>query len=81
MVDETARTEAARNELQKARARLTRIGEEVRDWVSGILIDTTTLIEKVIEAFDSLARGGTPEEEPFKEDPEEDDQASSSDAN
>ena len=56
---------------------MTRIGEEVRDRVSGVLVDTTTLIEEVIEAFNSLAREGTPEEEPF----EEDDQASGSDAN
>ena len=81
VVDEMARTEAARNELQRVRARLTRIGKKIRDWASGILIDTTTLIEEVIEAFDSLAREGTPEKEPFKEDPEKDDQASSSDAN
>ena len=29
VVDETARTEAARNEIQRARARWIRIGEEV----------------------------------------------------
>ena len=48
VVDEMARAEAARDELQRARARLTRIGEEVRNRAAGILADTTMLIDEVM---------------------------------
>ncbi|XP_071917060.1 uncharacterized protein [Coffea arabica] len=48
VVDEMARTETARDELQRARARLTRIGEEVRNRAAGILADTTMLIDEVM---------------------------------
>ena len=44
---------------------------EVRDRAAGILANTTMLIDEVIEAVNSLTREGTPEEEPFEEDPEE----------
>ena len=46
--------EAARDEVQRARARLTRIGEEVRDRVSGILADTTMSIDEVMEVVQNL---------------------------
>ena len=47
----------------------------------GILANTTILIEEVIDAVESSVHEGTPEEEPFEEDPEEEVQASGSDAN
>ena len=70
-MDEIARAKAAHDELQRARTRLTRIGEEVRDRVFGILVDTTMLIDEVMEVVQSPVQEGI-EEEPFEEDPEED---------
>ena len=68
-MNELVRAEAARDELQRARARLTRIREVVRDRTSGILTDTTMLIDDVMDVVQSPVQEGT-EEEPFEEDPE-----------
>ena len=72
VIDEWTRAEAASNEFQRTRARLARVVKEVRDRAVGILADTTMLIEEVIDAVESSVHEGTPEEEPFDEDPEED---------
>ena len=69
VVNEMARTEAARDEVRRVRARLTRIVEEVRDRASGILADTSMLIDEVMDTVQSLVPEGT-EEDP-EEDPEE----------
>ena len=50
MVDELARIEAAHDEIQRTRARLARVVEEVWDQAAGILADTTMLIEEVMDA-------------------------------
>ena len=49
VVDEMARAEATHDEIQRARARLTRIGEEIRDRASGILAEAIMLIDEVME--------------------------------
>ena len=71
VVGEMARAEVARDELQRVRARLTRIGEEIQDRASGILADTTMLIDEVMDVVQRPIQDDT-EEEPFEEDPEED---------
>ena len=71
VVDEIARAEAARDEFQRVRARLTRIGEKVRDRASGILANTTMLIDEMMDVMQSPVQEGT-KGEPFEEDPEED---------
>ena len=65
VVNEIARTEAARDEVWRVRGQLTRIVEEVRDRVSGILAGTSMLIDEVIDTVQSLVPEGT------EEDPEE----------
>ena len=81
MIDERTRVETASDELQRTRARLDRVVQEVRDRTIGIVADTTMSIEEVIDAVESLTREGTPEEEPFEEDPEEEVQIGGSAAN
>ena len=71
MVDEVARTEAAHDEIRRVRARLTRIVEEVWDRASGILADTSMLIDEVIDTIQSPTLEGTPEKENPEEHPEE----------
>ena len=80
VVDERTRAEAARDD-QRIRARLARIVEEIWDRAVGILADTIILMKEVIDAVKSPIHAGTLEEEPFEEDPEEEIQASGSDAN
>ena len=70
VVDEMARAEAARDEFQRVRARLTIIGKKVRDRVFGILADATMLIDAVMEVVQNPIYEGI-EEETFEEDPEE----------
>ena len=65
VVNEIARTEAARDEVWRVRGQLTRIVEEVRDRVSGILAGTSMLIDEVMDTVQSLVPEGT------EEDPEE----------
>ena len=69
VVDEIVWAEAARDELQRARARLTRIGEEVRDRATGILADTTMLIDEMMDVVQSPAQEEDPEEDPEEEIP------------
>ena len=45
--------------------------EEVRDRVSGILADTTMLIDEVMDTVQSPAPEGTPEENPEEDSEEE----------
>ena len=71
VIDERTGAEAAYDEFQRTRVRLVGIVEEVRDRAVGILTDTTMLIEEMIDAIESPIHEGTPEEEPFEEDPEE----------
>ena len=71
VIDERTRAETASIEFQRTTARLTRVVEEVGDRAAGILADTTMLIEEVIDAVESPVCEGTPKEEPFEEDPEE----------
>ena len=71
VVDEMARAEAARDEVRRVRARLTRIVEEVRDRASGILADTSMLIDEVMDIVQNPAPKGTPKEEDPEEDPKE----------
>ena len=68
MVDERARAEAARDEVRRVRARLTRIVKEVRDRASGILADTSMLIDEVMDTVRSPVQEGT-EEDPEEEVP------------
>nr|XP_027066234.1 uncharacterized protein LOC113692084 [Coffea arabica] len=67
VVDEMAWAETARDKLQRARARLTRICEEVRDRASGILADTTMLIDEVMDVMQSPVQKGTEEEWPINQ--------------
>ena len=67
--DEVARAEGARDEVQRAKARLTRIGEEVRDRAAGILADTTMRIDEVMNVVQSPAQEEDPEEDPEEEIP------------
>ena len=60
MIDERTRIEAAGVKLQRIRARLVRVVEEVWDRTAGILIDTTILIVEAIEAVESPTREDTP---------------------
>ena len=69
MIDERARVVAARDQVQRIRARLVRVVEEVKERAAGILADTTMLIDKMGDGVESLAYKGTSEEEPFEEDP------------
>ena len=71
VVDEVVRVEAVRDEFQRTRTRLTRVVEEVRDRVVGILADTTMLIKEVTDAVQNPVPESTPEEEPFEKDSEE----------
>ena len=61
-----ATAEVTCDEFQRVRARLFRIGEEVRDRASGIMADATMLIDEVMEVVQS------PVQEDTEEDPEED---------
>ena len=81
MIDERVTAVAARDQVQRTRARLVRVVEEVKERATGILADTTMLIDEVVDAVESSAHEGTAEEEPFEEDPEEEVQTSSSAAN
>ena len=65
MVDEMDRAEAARDEIQRARAQLTRIGEEVQDRASGILADATMLIDEVMEVVQSPVQEGCEDSKNF----------------
>ena len=69
LVDEVARAEATRDDLQRARAQLTRIGEEVRDRAFGIMADATMLIDEVMEVVQNPIQEKDPEEDPEEEVP------------
>ena len=60
---EVATAAVTREELQRTRARLTRLGEEVRDRVSGILADATRLVDEVMDVVQSPDQEEDPEEE------------------
>ena len=81
VIDERVRVEAAHDQVQRTRARLVRVVEEVKDRAAGILTNTTMLIDEVVNGVESSALEGTEEEEPFEEDPEEEVQTSCSAAN
>ena len=66
LAGEVATAEVTREELQRTMARLTRLGEEVRDRDSGILTDTGRLVDEVMD----LIQSPDPEED-SEEDPEE----------
>ena len=67
LAGEVATAEVTHDEIQRTRARFIRLGEEIRDRASGVLADTTMLIEEMMEVVQNPAQ----EEDP-KEDPEED---------
>ena len=73
LAGEVATVEVTHDEFQKARARPTRIGEEVRDRASEIMADATMLFDVVMEAVQSPVQEGVEEdpEENLEEDPEE----------
>ena len=64
-----ARVESACDELQRVRARLIRIGEDVRDQTAGILADTTMLIDEVMDGVQSPTQEEDPEEKIPPDDP------------
>nr|XP_027101081.1 uncharacterized protein LOC113720405 [Coffea arabica]XP_027117500.1 uncharacterized protein LOC113734925 [Coffea arabica] len=60
---EVATAAVTREELQRTRARLTRLGEEVRDRVSEILADATKMIDGVMDIIQSPNQEEDPEKE------------------
>ena len=66
---EVATAAVTREELQRTRARLTRLGEEVRDRASGILADATEMIDRVSDIVQSPVQGEDLEEDPEEEIP------------
>ena len=66
---EVATAAVVREELQSTRARLTRLGEEVRDRASKILTDATEMIEGVSDIVQSSVQGEDLEEDPEEEIP------------
>ena len=69
LVGEVATVEVIRDELQKVRVRLTRIGEEIHDRAFGIMADATMLIDEVMEVVQNPVQEEDPEEDPEKEVP------------
>ena len=63
VVNEMTKAEVARDELQRVRARLTRIGEEVRDGAFEILAGTSMLIDDIMDVVQSPVQEEDPEEE------------------
>ena len=63
LASEVATTEVTREELQRARPRLFSLGEEVRDWASGILTNTGRLVDEVIDIIHSPDQEKDPKEE------------------
>ena len=63
LASEVGTAEVTRDELQRARARLTRLGEELRDRASGILADTGRLVDEVMDIIQSPDQEEDPEEE------------------
>ena len=53
LAGEVATAKVTREELQRARARLIRLGEEIRDRDSGILADTGRLVDAVMDIIQS----------------------------
>ena len=70
LAGEVATAEVTHDEFQRVRARLTRIGEEVRDRAFEIMADATMLIDEVMEVVQSPVQEEDPEED-LEEDPEE----------
>ena len=70
LAGEVATAEVIRDEIQRTRARLTRLGEEIRDQVSGILSDTSMLVDGVVDIIQNSTQEEDPEED-LEEDPEE----------
>ena len=69
-MDKVARVEDTRDEFQRARARLTKIGKVVCDRASRIMVDATILIDDVMEVIQSPVQEEDQEDDP-EEDPEE----------
>ena len=69
LAGEVATDAVTREELQRTRARLTRLGKEVRDQASGILTDATMIIEGGTDIVQSPVREEDPEKDPEEEIP------------
>nr|XP_027122247.1 uncharacterized protein LOC113739210 [Coffea arabica] len=69
LAGEVTTVEVTHDEFQRVRARLTRIGEEIRDRPFRIMADATILIDEVMEVVQSPVQEGA-EEDP-EENPEE----------
>nr|XP_027067612.1 uncharacterized protein LOC113693248 [Coffea arabica] len=61
VIDKRVRDMAARDQVQRTRARLVRIVKEIKERAAGILTDTTMLINEVVDGFESSAHEGTVE--------------------
>ena len=60
---EMATSAVVREEIQSTSARLTRLGEEDRDRASGILTDTSKLVDETMDVVQSSEEEEDPEEE------------------